>query len=200
MKSFYLNFPMNKEEGRVVQLIEDIEEYEATFNIETDEGTLTPVFDYPVATIYVDSTGGENRMASMLYDFLKTRESNYRFVVVGDFSSNTINLLLALNPKHLIINRQASSNIHLSNYSHPVNELAFNDEDDLKIADYKNFKEYLAILMEAYKVFLTKEELAHVRKGNDVVIGSERLVEIFKKLRKSKVFQEKCKNIFEITL
>jgi hypothetical protein len=200
MKSFYLNFNLNKEDGKTVQFIEDIEDFEASFNVETDEGTLTPVFDYPIGTIYIDSTGGENRMTSMLYDFLNTRKSNYRFVVVGDFSSNAIILILALNPKHLIINRQANATIHLSNYNHPVNELAFNNEDALNIADYKSFKEYLTLLLNMYKMFLTKEELAHVKKGNDVSLNSERVAETFRKLKRNKEFQKKCKNIFEITL
>jgi len=200
MKSFYLDFVMNKEEGKAFQFIEELEEYEASFNIETEEGVLTPVFDNPIGTIYVDSTGGENRIASVLYDFLKPRKNNYRFVITGDCSSNAILLLLALNPKQLIINRQAVGTIHLSSYNHSVREIAFTNKTDLHIADYHGFVNYLDILLDCYKVFLTKEEFNRTKTGLDVYLNSERIQEVFKKLKTSRAFQEKCKNIFELTL
>lgn len=200
MKSFYLDFPMYKEDGKVKQFIKDIEEYENEFEVETNDGKLTPLFEEPIGTIYIDSTGGENRTASILYNFLKNRKNYYNFVITGDCSSNTILLLLALNPKHLIINRQAVVITHLSNYNHPINEIAFSTEKDLHTADFFNFKQYLNIIIECYKLFLNKEEINVIKKGKDVYISSTRIVEIFKKLKSSKIFQEKAKNIFEITL
>ena len=200
MKSFYLDFPMYKEDGKVKQFIEDIEEYENEFEVETNDGKLTPLFEEPIGTIYIDSTGGENRTASILYNFLKNRKNYYNFVITGDCSSNTILLLLALNPKHLIINRQAVVIVHLSNYEQSVNEIVFSKEKDIHAAYYFNFKEFLNLTIDCFKFFMTKKELNILKEGRDICISPNRLVEIFKKLKYSKLFQKKTKNIFEITL
>lgn len=200
MKSFFLDFNLNKEDGRVIKLIEELEEFEACFQVDTEEGKIIPIIKEPIINLYVDCTGGENRMASMLYDFLSSRPFNYQYTIVGELSSNAILLLLALNPKYLKINRQAISTIHLSSYNHPVKELVFSSENSVHLNDFADFKDYSQTLVNVYSNFMTKEELTTIKRGGDVVINSKRLVSIFRKLWRDKEFQKKCKNIFELTL
>ena len=200
MKNFYLNFHFDKADGKTIQFLEELEELEESFICNTEEGLLHPVIDEPIATIYVDCTGGENRMAAILYNFFKTSNYKYNFVVNGDFSSNAIILLLALNPEHFTIMRQCIAIIHLSNYNHPVSSIMLNDEKHHTLNDYNDFKDYLRNLMDLYKLFLSKEELKTIKIGGDVMISSKRVMELFLKLKKSKVLQQKAKNIFEITL
>lgn len=200
MKTFYLDFEMNRESGKVQQFIEEIEEYENSLIVDTDEGSCLPIIGDYAGVIYVDSPGGQNRVAAILYDFLSNRPLNYKYVVTGSFSSNAILLLLALNPKNIVIMRQSSATIHLSNYNHPINTLAFTKDTDPNLNDYADFVDYLSHLMTIYKKFLTKEEVKLVEKGFDVVLGAKRINELFLKLKKDKKFQQDCKNIFEITL
>lgn len=200
MKSFYLDFLMTKESGKVYQFIEDIEEYEEGFTVPTDEGNLKILIKEPVGNIYVNCIGGENIMAATLYHFLNNRPYNYNYIVTGSFSSNAILLLLALNPKNVTIMRQCMSTIHLSNYNHPVSSLAFNEENSPYLGDLTDFKLYLGQLLDLYKFFLTKEELLIVKKGMDITLGAKRVQETFNNLKKSKSFQTKARNIFEITL
>lgn len=197
MKTFYLDFEMNKDSGKFQQFIADIEEYEQSLVVSTDEGNF--LGDY-AGVIYVDSPGGQNCVAAIMYDFLKNRPLNYKYVVTGSFSSNAILLLLALNPKDVVIMRQATSVIHLSNYNHPVSTLAFAKDNDPGINDFLDFIDYLNELMLIYKIFLSKEEIKLVKKGFDVVLGAKRINELFLKLKRDKKFQKQCKNIFEITL
>lgn len=200
MKTFYLDFEMNRESGKVQQFIEEIEEYENSLVVDTDEGSCLPIIGDYAGVIYVDSPGGQNCVAAILYDFLSNRPLNYKYVVTGSFSSNAILLLLALNPKNIVIMRQSSAIIHLSNYNHPVNSLAFTKDTDPNLNDYADFVDYLSHLMTIYKKFLTKEEVKLVEKGFDVVLGAKRINQLFLKLKKDKKFQQDCKNIFEITL
>ena len=200
MKTFYLNFEMNKDSGKFQQFINDIEEYEQSLVVSTDEGNFLPIIGDYAGVIYVDSPGGQNCVAAIMYDFLKNRPLNYKYVVTGSFSSNAILLLLALNPKDVVIMRQASSVIHLSNYNHPVSTLAFAKDNDPNINDFSDFIDYLNELMLIYKAFLSKEEIKLVEKGFDVVLGAKRINELFLKLKRDKKFQKQCKNIFEITL
>jgi len=200
MKTFYLDFEMNRESGKVQQFIEEIEEYENSLVVDTDEGAYLPIIGDYAGVIYVDSPGGQNCVAAILYDFLSNRPLNYKYVVTGSFSSNAILLLLALNPKNIVIMRQSLAIIHLSNYNHPINTLAFTKDTDPNLNDYADFVDYLSHLMIVYKKFLTKEEVKLVEKGFDVVLGAKRINELFLKLKKDKKFQQDCKNIFEITL
>lgn len=200
MKTFYLDFEMNRESGKAQQFIEEIEEYENSLVVDTDEGSYLPIIGDYVGVIYVDSPGGQNCVAAILYDFLSNRPLNYKYVVTGSFSSNAILLLLALNPKNIVIMRQSLAIIHLSNYNHPINTLAFTKDTDPNLNDYADFVDYLSHLMTVYKKFLTKEEVKLVEKGFDVVLGAKRINELFLKLKKDKKFQQDCKNIFEITL
>lgn len=200
MKTFYLDFEMNRESGKVQQFIEEIEEYENSLVVDTDEGAYLPIIGDYAGVIYVDSPGGQNCVAAILYDFLSNRPLNYKYVVTGSFSSNAILLLLGLNPKNIVIIRQSLAIIHLSNYNHPINTLAFTKDTDPNLNDYADFVDYLGHLMTVYKKFLTKEEVKLVEKGFDVVLGAKRINELFLKLKKDKKFQQDCKNIFEITL
>lgn len=200
MKTFYLDFEMNRDSGKVQQFIEEIEEYENSLVVDTDEGAYLPIIGDYAGVIYVDSPGGQNCVAAILYDFLSNRSLNYKYVVTGSFSSNAILLLLALNPKNIVIMRQSLAIIHLSNYNHPINTLAFTKDTDPNLNDYADFVDYLSHLMTVYKKFLTKEEVKLVEKGFDVVLGAKRINELFLKLKKDKKFQQDCKNIFEITL
>lgn len=200
MKTFYLDFEMNRESGKAQQFIEEIEEYENSLVVDTDEGAYLPIIGDYAGVIYVDSPGGQNCVAAILYDFLSNRPLNYKYVVTGSFSSNAILLLLGLNPKNIVIMRQSLAIIHLSNYNHPINTLAFTKDTDPNLNDYADFVDYLSHLMTVYKKFLTKEEVKLVEKGFDVVLGAKRINELFLKLKKDKKFQQDCKNIFEITL
>ena len=200
MKTFYLDFEMNRESGKVQQFIEEIEEYENSLVVDTDEGSCLPIIGDYAGVIYIDSPGGQNCVAAILYDFLSNRPLNYKYVVTGSFSSNAILLLLGLNPKNIVIMRQSLAIIHLSNYNHPINTLAFTKYTDPNLNDYADFVDYLSHLMTVYKKFLTKEEVKLVEKGFDVVLGAKRINELFLKLKKDKKFQQDCKNIFEITL
>lgn len=200
MKTFYLDFEMNRESGKAQQFIEEIEEYENSLIVDTDEGAYLPIIGDYAGVIYVDSPGGQNCVAAILYDFLSNRPLNYKYVVTGSFSSNAILLLLGLNPKNIVIMRQSLAIIHLSNYNHPINTLAFTKDTDPNLNDYADFVDYLSHLMTVYKKFLTKEEVKLVEKGFDVVLGAKRINELFLKLKKDKKFQQDCKNIFEITL
>ena len=200
MKTFYLDFEMNRDSGKVQQFIEEIEEYENSLIVDTDEGAYLPIIGDYAGVIYVDSPGGQNCVAAILYDFLSNRPLNYKYVVTGSFSSNAILLLLGLNPKNIVIMRQSLAIIHLSNYNHPINTLAFTKDTDPNLNDYADFVDYLSHLMTVYKKFLTKEEVKLVEKGFDEVLGAKRINELFLKLKKDKKFQQDCKNIFEITL
>ena len=200
MKTFYLDFEMNRDSGKVQQFIEEIEKYENSLIVDTDEGAYLPIIGDYAGVIYVDSPGGQNCVAAILYDFLSNRPLNYKYVVTGSFSSNAILLLLGLNPKNIVIMRQSLAIIHLSNYNHPINTLAFTKYTDPNLNDYADFVDYLSHLMTVYKKFLTKEEVKLVEKGFDVVLGAKRINELFLKLKKDKKFQQDCKNIFEITL
>ena len=40
MKTFYLDFEMNKDSGKFQQFIDDIEEYEQSLVVSTDEGNF----------------------------------------------------------------------------------------------------------------------------------------------------------------
>lgn len=200
MKTFYLDFEMNRESGKAQQFIEEIEEYENSLVVDTDEGAYLPIIGDYAGVIYIDSPGGQNCVAAILYDFLSNRPFNYKYVVTGSFSSNAILLLLGLNPKNIVIMRQSLAIIHLSNYNHPINTLAFTKDTDPNLNDYADFVDYLSHLMTIYKKFLTKEEVKLVEKGFDVVLGAKRINQLFLKLKKDKKFQQDCKNIFEITL
>ena len=200
MKNFYLNFNMNHEDGKTVQFIDELEEFEESLIVRTEEGHYYPEIDEPIANIYVSSTGGENRMAAIVYHFFSTSPFNYRFTVNGDFSSNAILIMLALNPKYISIMRQCSSIIHLSNYNHPVANIALNNQNHSSLNDFNDFKEYLNCLLILYKSFLSKEEIITIRQGGDVFLSSSRVLNLFNKLKRDKSLQKKAKNIFEITL
>jgi len=195
MKSFYLDFSLYKEDGKIKLFIEDIEEFENNLKI-LEQGKIKE----PIGNIYIDCSGGENRSASILYYFLKEKKDNYNFIISGQCSSNAFMILLALNPKNIIITRQATCICHLSNYEQSVNEIVFSKEKDIHAAYYFNFKKFLNLTIDCFKFFMTKEELNILKEGRDICISPNRLVEIFKKLKYSKLFQKKTKNIFEITL
>lgn len=200
MKNFYLNFNMNHEDGRTLQFLKELEEFEESLTINTEEGTLYPIVDRGIANIYINCTGGENRMAALLYNFFKQSRYDYNFIVHGDFSSNAILIMLALNPKYISIMRQCSSVIHLSNYNHPVANIALNNQNHSSLNDFNDFKEYLNCLLILYKSFLSKEEIVTIRQGGDVFLSSSRVLDLFNKLKRDKSLQKKSKNIFEITL
>jgi len=200
MKNFYLNFSMNHEDGRTLQFLEELEKFEESLTINTEEGTLYPIVDGGIANIYINCTGGENRMAALLYNFFKQSQYDYNFIVHGDFSSNAILIMLALNPKYISIMRQCSSIIHLSNYNHPVANIALNNQNHSSLNDFNDFKEYLNCLLILYKSFLSKEEIITIRQGGDVFLSSSRVLNLFNKLKRDKSLQKKAKNIFEITL
>ncbi len=200
MKNFYLNFSMNHEDGRTLQFLDELEEFEESLIINTDEGKLYPVMDEGVANIYISSTGGENRMAALIYHFFKQSKFDYNFIVHGDFSSNAVLIMLALNPKYISIMRQCSSVIHLSSYNHPVANIALNDPNHSSLNDFNDFKEYLNSLLILYKSFLTKEEIFIIKQGGDIFLSSKRVKALFDALKKNRLLQKKAKNIFEITL
>lgn len=201
MKNFYLNFLLNQEDGKTIEFLEQIEEYEESLIVKTEEGEgYYPIIDEPIANIYVSCGGGENRMAAIIYHFFSTSNFNYKFTVNGDFSSNTILILLALNPKYITIMRQCMSTVHLSNYNHPVSTIVLNDPLHSSLNDLNDFKDYSESLLELYKMFLTKEELATIKQGGDVILSAKRVAELFHRLQQSKKLQNKAKKIFEITL
>ena len=183
MKNFYLNFQMNQEDGKTLQFLEELEELEESFLISTDEGDYYPVIEDSIANIYISSVGGENRMAAIIYHFFSTSTFNYRFTVNGDFSSNAILILLALNPKYITIMRQCMSVIHLSNYNHPVSNIVLNDPSHSSLNDLNDFKDYLNSMLDLYKTFLTKEELTTIKQGGDVSLSAQRVAELFEKLK-----------------
>jgi hypothetical protein len=200
MKNFYLDFSMNKEDGKTVQFIDELEEFEESFTMSTEEGNYCPIIEEPIANIFVDSTGGENRMVVMLYEFFKNSKYQYQFTIIGDFSSNAILLLLALNPKYIKIMRQSNTIVHLSNYNHPVSNIILNDPKHNSLNEFNDFRTYLEILFELYKMFLTKDELKEIKKGKDVYLPSIRVNKLFNELKKNKKIQIKSKKIFELTL
>lgn len=200
MKNFYLNFNMNHEDGKTVQFIDELEEFEESLIVRTEEGHYYPEIDEPIANIYVSSTGGENRMAAIVYHFFSTSPFNYRFTVNGEFSSNAILILLALNPKYITIMRQCMSVVHLSSYNHPVSNIVLNDPSHSSLNDLNDFKDYLNSMLELYKTFLTKEELTIIKQGGDIALSAQRVAELFERLKKDKGIQKKAKKIFEITL
>ena len=71
MEIFYLDFEMLKEDTKTYDLI-------ATLNN----------LDRCEIIIYIDSIGGENRIAAILYDYLKRKNHNYKFIINGSCSSN----------------------------------------------------------------------------------------------------------------
>lgn len=200
MKNFYLDFNMNKEDGKTIQFINELEELEESLLVSTEEGNYYPIVEEPIANIFVDSTGGENRMAAMLYEFFKNSKYQYQFTIIGDFSSNAILLLLALNPKYIKIMRQCMSTIHLSNYNHPVSNIALNDPKHSTLNDFNDFKNYLEYLLKIYKEFLLKSEIDVIKQGGDIFLPPKRVNQLFKKLKKDIQLQNKTKKIFEITL
>ena len=200
MKNFYLNFNMNQEDGKTVQFINELEEFEESLIVRTKEGYYYPQIDEPIANIYISSTGGENRMAAIIYHFFNTSPFNYKFTINGDFSSNAIFILLALNPKHITIMRQCMSIIHLSNYDHPVSNTALNNPNHASLNVYNDFKDYSNTMIELFKLFVTKDELAIIKQGGDICLSAKRVAELFQKLKKNKKMQQKAKELFEITL
>lgn len=200
MKNFYLDFNMNKEDGKTIQFINELEELEESLLVSTEEGNYYPIVEEPIANIFVDSTGGENRMAAMLYEFFKNSKYQYQFTIIGDFSSNAILLLLALNPKYIKIMRQCMSTIHLSNYNHPVSNIALNNPKHSTLNDFNDFKNYLEDLLKIYKEFLLKSEIDVIKQGGDIFLPPKRVNQLFKKLKKDIQLQNKTKKIFEITL
>lgn len=200
MKNFYLDFNMNKEDGKTIQFINELEELEESLLVSTEEGNYYPIVEEPIANIFVDSTGGENRMAAMLYEFFKNSKYQYQFTIIGDFSSNAILLLLALNPKYIKIMRQCMSTIHLSNYNHPVSNIALNNPKHSTLNDFNDFKNYLEDLLKIYKEFLLKSEIDVIKQGGDIFLPPKRVSQLFKKLKKDIQLQNKTKKIFEITL
>ena len=76
MKNFYLNFNMNQEDGKTVQFINELEEFEESLIVRTKEGYYYPQIDEPIANIYISSTGGENRMAAIIYHFFNVNKKN----------------------------------------------------------------------------------------------------------------------------
>jgi len=200
MKNFYLDFNMNKEDGKTAQFIGELEELEESLLVSTEEGNYYPIVEEPIANIFVDSTGGENRMAAMLYEFFKNSKYQYQFTIIGNFSSNAILLLLALNPKYIKIMRQCISIIHLSNYDHPVSNIALNNPKHSTLNDFNDFKDYLKCLLKIYKEFLSKSEIVVIKQGGDIFLPPKRVSQLFKKLKKDTQLQTKTKKIFEITL
>lgn len=190
MKNFYLDFNMNQEDGKTIQFIDELKEYESS--IESS--------DKPIANIYVSSPGGENRMAAIVYHFFSTSPYNYHFIVNGTFSSNTILVLLALNPIHITIMRQCLSTIHFSNYNHPVANIALNNYSHSSLNEFKDFKNYLKLMLKLYKTFLTRKELLIIKQGGDIVLGAKRVAKLFKEIKENTKIQNKAKNLFEITL
>lgn len=200
MKNFYLNFNMNHEDGKTVQFIDELEEFEESLIVRTEEGHYYPEIDEPIANIYVSSTGGENRMAAIIYNFLSKSPFDYQYTINGDFSSNAFFILLALNPKYITIMRQCMSIIHLSNYNHPISNIALNNPNHVSLNDYNDFKDYLNSIIKLFKIFLTKEELAIIKQGGDICLSAKRVAILFQKLKKDKKMQLKAKELFEITL
>ena len=190
MKNFYLNFELYKEDNKTIDFIEELLKLEEVSTSDTE----------PIANIYIDCDGGENRMAAILYSFFKLSKFNYNFIVSGSLSSNALIILMALNPKYLTIMRQSYSIVHLSNYDIPIATLALNDINHYSLNQYNDFKDYLDILVSIYKFFLSNEEIDVIKKGEDITLSAYRIRELFIKLRKNKNFQLKSKNIFEITL
>lgn len=193
MKNFYLNFDMNKEDGKTIDFIEELSKLE-------NSSDLVPYKFKPIANIYIDCVGGENRMAALLYSFLTLSEYHYHFIINGCVSSNALLILIALNPKYVTVMRQSSSTVHLSNYNIPVSNIALNDLDHPSLYEYNDFKSYLNTLIEVYEFFLSKEEIEIIKKGEDIILSASKINNLFLELKKNNDFQLKSKNIFEITL
>lgn len=183
MEILYLDFEMLKEETKTHDLI-------ATLNN----------LDMCEVIIYIDCVGGENRIAAILYDYLKRKNHNYKFIINGSCSSNMFLILAALNPEYIKFMRQGFCKIHLSNYNHPISTIVLNDRNDIDLYDLKDFTSYLEDMFDLYKEFLSKKELKLIKKGEEIYLCSKRSSEIFKKIKNNKDLQEKAKKIFEITL
>jgi hypothetical protein len=199
MKIFHLNFELTEADNKLYDFIDSILEYESQFVSITDKGLIRQIFDYPIGVIYINCSGGLNRLAAILYDFLKDRITQYRFVVSGIFSSNTFLIFGALNPPIIEFKRQCYACIHMSSYSVEVRELMFTDLTHHSNNFLNHIIEYNKDLLDIYKVFLNKTELISVKNGGDVDVNHQRLIKIFEKLKKSKSFQNKFKKIFELT-
>jgi len=132
MKNFYLNFELYKEDNKTIDFIEELLKLEEVSTSDTK----------PIANIYIDCDGGENRMAAILYSFFKLSKFNYNFIVSGSLSSNALIILMALNPKYLTIMRQSYSIVHLSNYDIPIATLVLNDINHYSLNQYNDFNAY----------------------------------------------------------
>jgi len=199
MKNFYLNFELDSENTKVYEFMDSILEYESQFISVTNEGLIKQEFGYIIGTIYINCLGGQNILASILYHFLNERKNNYRFVINGMFSSNTLLIFGALNPKEIQIMRQSNSTVHLSSFQLPMREMIFPDKTHPSFNYNNYFETYSQMLLDLYKTFLTKEELKWVKMGGDVDLNPERIKELFDKLKESKSLQNKFKKIFELT-
>lgn len=199
MKNFYLNFNMNQEDGKTVQFINELEKFEDSIITNIGENDSFEL-KLPIANIFISSPGGENRMAAIIYNFLSKSPFDYQYTINGDFSSNAFFILLALNPKYITIMRQCMSIIHLSNYNHPISNIALNNPNHVSLNDYNDFKDYLNSIIKLFKIFLTKEELAIIKQGGDICLSAKRVAILFQKLKKDKKMQLKAKELFEITL
>ena len=191
MKNFYFDFEMISDDKKTIDFIDTLKDYEAT--IDTNTST-------PIANIFISSVGGENRMAAVVYHFFTTSTFKYNFIVHGSFSSNTILILLALNPEFITIMRQANTIVHLSNYNCPIATIALNKYSNASMNEFNDFKEYLKSTLKLYKTFLSEDEISIIKQGGDVSLGAKRVAKLFKKLKKNQKIQNKAKKLFEITL
>jgi hypothetical protein len=94
------------------------------------------------------------------------------------------------------------STIHLSNYNHPVSNIALNNPKHSTLNDFNDFKNYLEYLLKIYlRVSVTKDELDVIKQGGDICLSPKRVNELFQKLKKDiKKCKTKLKKLFEITL
>lgn len=191
MENFFLNFPLKAD--TVVPFIGLMESFEN----ELDRSAVKPT-DVPVARVYVNSPGGELSYGMALYHHFNTSKYKYEFILLESTDSCALFLMLALCPENLTMYNGSSGMLHQVGYSIDTRIIP-TDEKYYSKRRLTHLAKTNSIIMENLKTILTKEELALYKEGEDLYLSTERMKEIFDKVRSSKVTQNKMKKIFEIS-
>lgn len=190
MENFFLNFPMKAE--TVVPFIGVLESFEN----ELDKSAVK-VTDAPVGRVYVNSPGGELAYGMALYHFFANSDYVYEFVLLESTDSCALFLMLALCPERLTIYNGSSGMLHQVGYTIDTRSLPLEDKYYSK-RRLNHLHKTNASIIELLKPVLTKEEVALYKDGEDVYLSTERMQEIFEKIKGSKTLQNRMKKIFEL--
>lgn len=185
MENFFMNFEIKPE--TIVPFIGLLESYERTIP-EGNEGRV-------IARIYVESPGGEVQYTEALYHFLKNSKYEYEFVVLSAYSC-ALMLLIALNPRNLVIHQGSSGLTHLIGLNVSTRDTKA-DNRFFVAKRLEHLEESNNQIIDVFKHLLTKEELLLHKQGEDVYLSSTRLLGIFEKINSTKTIKDKVKKIFE---